>query len=248
LETIMAIGSIAIAAAALAAAALWARADYKAWLALGPGGLPATPKGWWRTTCWRLQKRDPFSAKGFADSIGGAEDRAFLGSIPARVGPRPKLAPWPVPHRQLDQFPEPTTRPEVQAIFDRAVEARVAKLQYQLSYFEKRHPAIFLCEPASGHVYARCSHGEVAHIHPDVSMHMIMSPSDCRTAIDRGWGELHPLCGVHPELPPTYLFVYPPRNDAELAILNQLLEASIAHMTLAGGGTATAAPAPNAAP
>ena len=227
-----AFASTVMAAGALTglALALWARRDYQAWRALGPGGLPANLRGWTRTSLWRLKKRNPFSDEGFASAVGGPQDRVALGEIPVRPAPRPKIAPWPIPHRQLDQFPPPDMGTRVHAVFDRAVQNLQAGLHYQLSYFEKRHRAIFLREPATGHSHAQCSHGEVAHIHGDFSMHMILSPSDCKTAMAKGWGELHPLCGVHPELPPTYLYVYPPRDEGELVVVSQLLDASIAHM------------------
>ena len=47
-------------------------------------------------------------------------------------------------------------------------------------------------------------------------------------------GERHPLTGVLPELPSTYIYVYPPRDEVELAIVAQLLNAAIEHMTSRG--------------
>lgn len=43
-----------------------------------------------------------------------------------------------------------------------------------------------------------------------------------------------PPAGVLPELPITYIYVYPPRDGAELAIVAQLLNAAIEHMTSTG--------------
>jgi hypothetical protein len=39
---------------------------------------------------------------------------------------------------------------------------------------------------------------------------------------------------VRPELPSTYVYVYPPRDSGELAVVAQLLDAAIAHMTYTG--------------
>src|SRR3981189_3055842 len=57
-------GPVALAGAGLAAA--WGVRDYRGWLALGPGGLPHTPRGWLvmamlRARTWRV---DPFGTAG----------------------------------------------------------------------------------------------------------------------------------------------------------------------------------------
>jgi hypothetical protein len=102
----------------------------------------------------------------------------------------------------------------------------------RLSRFEKHNLAVTLRDPATDHADARLSEGEIAHIHPyDGSMHMIFSVTDAASVLDAGWGERHPLAGVLPELPSTYIYVYPPRDGAELAIVARLLNAAIEHMT-----------------
>jgi len=50
-------------------------------------------------------------------------------------------------------------------------------------------------------------------------MHMIFGPSDARTVIEKGWGERHPLSGVYPGLPVTYLMIYAPRDQEEVAMV-----------------------------
>jgi len=135
--------SRAAALAAIAVAALagtWARRDYRAWLALGEGGLPLNPKGWLITSYLRLRKADPS---------------------------RPRC----------------TTR-------------------------RSGRPAP-----------------------PPTSAHSHLSAADAARILDAGWGERHPLAGVRPELPSTYVYVYPPRDEAELAVVAQLLDAAIDHMT-----------------
>ncbi|MFM0043043.1 MULTISPECIES: luciferase domain-containing protein [Paraburkholderia] len=119
----------------------------------------------------------------------------------------------------------------LQSVFDDTVAARPDVVRYQKSYFEKHSDAVTLCHPQCGHVYALGTKGEVGHIHPgDGSMHMIMSPSDTVTAIERGWGELHSLAG-RLDLPITYMFVYAPRDETELQAVEQLLDAAVAHMS-----------------
>jgi Family of unknown function (DUF5519) len=219
----------AVVAAALAVT--WARRDYRAWLALGEGGLPANPQGWLITSYLRLRKADPITTKVYDAQIGALGAVAHIGPLPARRGPRPTIAPWPIPHRQLDQLPGPEIRAALDGVFEDALARHADTVHSRLSRFEKHNPAVTLRDPASGHADARLSHGETAHIHPhDGSMHMILSAADAASVLDAGWGERHPLAGVLPELPGTYIYVYPPRDEVELAIVAQLLDAAIEHM------------------
>jgi hypothetical protein len=226
----------ALAAIGVAAlASTWARHDYRAWLALGEGGLPANPKGWLITSYLRLRKADPMTTTVYDPQIGTPGAAAHLGPLPSRRGPRPTIAPWPIPHRQLDQFPGPEIRVALDSVFDDALRTHTDTVHSRLSHFEKHNPAVTLCDPAAGHPDARLSKGETAHIHPhDGSMHMILSAADATSVLDAGWGERHPLAGMLPELPSTYIYVYPPRDGAELAIVAQLLNAAIEHMTSTG--------------
>lgn len=227
--------SRAAALAAIAVAALagtWARRDYRAWLALGEGGLPSNPKGWLITSYLRLRKADPITTTVYDAQIGEPGAAAHLGALPPRRGPRPGIAPWPVPHRQLDQIPGPEMRAAVDRVFEDALRRHADTVHLRLSHFEKHNPAVTLRDPAAGHADARVGEGETAHIHPgDGSMHMIFSAADAARILDAGWGERHPLAGVRPELPSTYVYVYPPRDEAELAVVAQLLDAAIDHMT-----------------
>src|SRR5580693_4644031 len=112
----------ALAAVAVTAlAGTWARRDYRAWLALGEGGLPANPKGWLTTSYLRLRKADPITTKVYDAQIGAPGDVPHLGPLPSRPGPRPMIAPWPIPHRQLDQFPEPEMRAALDGVFEDAL-------------------------------------------------------------------------------------------------------------------------------
>jgi len=127
------------------------------------------------------------------------------------------------------------------ATFDELVNRRPDLLRYDLSFFERRNQAVFLREPARGHPDAKASQGEVAHVHPsDGSMHMIFSARDARMVIEAGWGECHPLAG-RLNLPDTYILVYPPRDEGEIAVTARLLEAAVGHM--AALATPTSAPA-----
>jgi Family of unknown function (DUF5519) len=68
---------------------------------------------------------------------------------------------------------------------------------------------------------------EFAHLHPpsDGSLHMAVPPDVVDRVIANGWAERHPLAGRH-GLPGNIVMVYGPRDDDELAVVEDLLRAS----------------------
>ena len=109
--------------------------------------------------------------------------------------------------------------------------ARGEEVRYARSHFETHVDAITCARPRHDDPIGGGSHGEIAHIHAsDGSMHMILSPSDTVVAIDAGWAQFHGLAGRDYGLPVTYVMVYAARDAAELAIVDRLLQASIAYM------------------
>jgi len=72
------------------------------------------------------------------------------------------------------------------------------------------------------------SHAEIGHIHHfDGSMHIILSPSDTKEVIQKGWGELHGLASAGTRAAKTYMMIYSPRDENEVAITKQILDAAI---------------------
>ncbi len=55
---------------------------------------------------------------------------------------------------------------------------------------------------------------------------LVLSPSDAKKVIEMSWGELHPLAGRFIPVK-TYLFIYAPRNEADLGVIQQILGAAI---------------------
>ena len=165
------------------ASAIWARRDYRGWRALGPGGLPPTWRGWLRTTGWRLRTRNPLCLRPLRARQGSPGDVVALADLPRRPGRRPRVAPHPVPHRQLTAHAPEAVRASLRAAFDARVTRDAARLGYALSHFEGNNQAVTLHGRFCRHADARATHGEVAHIHPsDGSMHMVLSASDAATS------------------------------------------------------------------
>jgi luciferase-like monooxygenase len=68
---------------------------------------------------------------------------------------------------------------------------------------------------------------EFAHLHPlsDGSLHLVLPPDVVDDVIENGWAERHPLAGRH-GLPTNIVMVYGPRDDDELTVVEDLLQAS----------------------
>jgi phospholipase/carboxylesterase len=68
---------------------------------------------------------------------------------------------------------------------------------------------------------------EFAHLHPpsDGSLHMSLPSTIVDAVIANGWAERHPLAGKH-GLPDNIVMVYGPRDDNELAVIQDLIRAS----------------------
>lgn len=68
---------------------------------------------------------------------------------------------------------------------------------------------------------------EFAHLHPpsDGSLHMVLAPDVVDSVIENGWAERHPLAGRH-GLPANIVMVYGPRDQDELAVVEDLVRAS----------------------
>lgn len=180
-------------------------ADYRAWRALGPGGLPANPTGWVVTTVLARLGRDTCS-------VAGDPAPTVDWSLPDR-GPRPAMAPYPIPHRQLDQIPGTAVIEDLVAGVE-AIGRESGRLA--LSRFERHHDAVVVDDP--GTPWARQAGGEVAHVHPGQgSLHVVAAPCDVATIVGKRWGERHPLAGRPMlRLPDGYLFLYAPRDQSEL--------------------------------
>ena len=71
---------------------------------------------------------------------------------------------------------------------------------------------------------------EFAHIHPptDGSLHMTLPPDIVTQVVENGWAELHPLASQF-GLPGNIVMVYGPRDENELAVVTDLLQASHDH-------------------
>lgn len=227
MRTVLAAGTVG--AAALTAGVLAGR-DYQRWCDLGVGGIPNTPRGWLRVTRLRARKQEARNPAVYRPLQGQAGDGQWLTDLPPRTGERPVVAPYPVPHRQSTQPGTVQGRAAALARFDVRAAADPTLVTYRRSFFETHHDAITVQDLSQAPDITRAAHGEAAHIHPsDGSMHMIFSPTDAITVLQAGWGERHPLAGIYPNMPVTYLLIYSPRDEQEAEVAGTLLEAAVSY-------------------
>lgn len=203
--------------------------DYQAWVALGIGGLPHTLEGYRTVKKMSMAMKDPLDVKRISPYMGKKGDLPSLKNLPKRSGSKPSIAPFAVPHRQTDQHNTHQIREKQTKSFDTAVENSQGQLIYKNSYLEKHSPGIFLADPNKGNqTVVDISHAEIGHIHAfDGSMHLILSPSDTKEVIEKGWGELHGLANGEDRVARTYMLIYSPRDQNELDVTNQILDAAV---------------------
>ena len=202
------------------------RNDYAAWIDLGPGGLPANVGGWLITTALKpLARRD-------TTTVDGAGGPGLHWHLDHRPGPRPTIAPYPIPHRQLTHRGSTELIERLTATV--AAEARSGgPFHLERSRFERRGDALYVTDIGAAAPWISRTKGEVLHVHDsEGSLHVVMQPDDAQTVISAGWGELHPLAG-RPVLglPETYVFVYAPRDADDADRIEQIISRATATAT-----------------
>ncbi|KAI1465536.1 uncharacterized protein F4812DRAFT_466513 [Daldinia caldariorum] len=152
-------------AAALTPLLAYIRSSYRAWLALGPGGIPHHFLGWLLQVGMRALARSdtreplprPYTRlEDVAAAYGPAGERSYFGysgttSLPARSGDRPAVPSFVVPQRQTSDKADAATVAREEAFLDalaranpRVFEARASRLEGPL------HRALWLRLPREG--------------------------------------------------------------------------------------------------
>lgn len=212
--------------------------EFQSWVAIGVGGLPHTLEGYRTLQSLNKKLRNPLDISQLTPKMSKPGDVSTLSDLPIRSGIRPIIAPFAIPHRQLDQHNSDAIREKQKAVFSEVVAQNKTLVHIQKSYFEKHNDAVFLLDSAMGNqTVVSSTHGEVGHMHPsDGSMHFSLSPSDTKEVVEKGWGELHGLAGQvykpGASLPATYMMIYSPRTEEELVVIKQILQAAIRFSSL----------------
>lgn len=186
-----------------------------------------------------LSVSDPLSPP---SSLSTIVSRGYLETLPQRMGPRPIITVVSEP-RQITQL-----SPEEKQVPNR--------LREVISDVSARYPSAtylgrstFEPEPSSPTtLYARHRifnetryYGEILRADGlDGSIQCTLHPSDVKTVIEKGWGQRHPLstrlaswlvrlCGRSQAAPTpsSQVLLYAPRDQAELDILAQVVNAAV---------------------
>lgn len=148
---------------------------------------------------------------------------ASLLELPRRQGPPPRTGPV-VPHEQLDQ----NGSAELGAVLWRQMSSLEGVRTGRSGISAPSTRALHLRrELALGSPDAFLVGTEFAHLHGahDGSLHATLPVAAVGIAMERGWGELHPIArmGIRP---PTLVMLYSPRDASELAVIWQFVHAS----------------------
>ncbi|KAH7020518.1 hypothetical protein EDB80DRAFT_887955 [Ilyonectria destructans] len=215
--------------------------DYHGWLNLGEGGLPYNVGGW--VIQWILKltmaKRNTIDIKCYARPLPAdlavVEKRRntvkHLGPLPQRLGSRPKVAHWVIPHRQLRE--KPPSRSLIQACrhaFQSLANERQHVATICTSVLERHGSGLFVLDPTKAPAVAVRSRGEITHFHEsDWSAHATLSYPDGEEVIQKGWGERHALSGSL--LPLGYTLLYAPESEADVQVIQSIMAAAVEFMT-----------------
>ncbi|KAL2006062.1 hypothetical protein VTN00DRAFT_9716 [Thermoascus crustaceus] len=204
------------------------RNDYHAFLALGPGGTPSTPRGYLRICVLRIfALRNPLEPPSLPPFLH-PQNGILKNSLRWRSGRRPRVAGI-APQRQMTQRGDPAMYEALSASIRNLAQSHPDRLFLGTSCFEKHSTGIF-SDPAFRN-RPTCN-GEVCHAHPsDGSMHLTLHPADVKVVIERGWGERHPLARESwwwraKFVPPGFVMVYAPRDEKELRCVMEIIRAA----------------------
>ena len=143
--------------------------------------------------------------------------------LPARRGPRPRTGPV-VPHEQLDQNGPQELGEELWSQMTALEGVRPGRSGISAPATRAVHldPGL-----AAGPAEAFVVGTEFAHLHGahDGSLHAALPREAVVLAVDRGWGELHPIARTGAR-PPTLMMLYSPRDMAELTAVWKLVQVS----------------------
>ncbi|KAG2413598.1 hypothetical protein HFD88_002787 [Aspergillus terreus] len=220
--------------------------DYRTFLSYGPGGPPYNPLGWVASRLI-LQPfaKEVFSTTVYERKILAGETASFLSddTVAARKRDRPVIGPHVAPHRQLTDWAGDDIKEKLIQRFNDLAARNPHLVKLKTSNLEMHGEAIFLADGLQNAApVAAQVQGETAHIHrlKDSSLHVILSPADCKKLFEAGWAQRHGLSGTHIpgiltagkplSLPAEYVLIYAPRTNEEVDFVMEIVAASVKYM------------------
>lgn len=215
--------------------------DYHAWLKVADTALPRNIFGYILQLSLGCLRAKPFvtapydNPKEIAKTGRDVGTKSFLPGELSDRGERPTILKWMAPNRQSSQFTGEEMHKLLAKAIDELVKEHAAHVVVKTSVLEKSGDALLLSDNIkTPHTIAKKMSREIAHVHTgtgsgEYSIHLALSPTDCKEVITKRWGERMTLAGTL--MPQEYLIVYTPRTMEEVAIVKSIVNAAIAFMT-----------------
>ncbi|KAL7948077.1 hypothetical protein V8C42DRAFT_316612 [Trichoderma barbatum] len=230
---------IITSAIAIIPLATLAMPSYRGFIDLGPGGLPHNVFGWLLQGALR-----PFTLKSTLDHTvlqkpgvsppyePHGNTRFLQGPLAQRRGDRPFIPDYVAPQRQATEKGDEALINRMNGYLRDLTSRHPEALTVKASGLEARdNPALWLIGTPLPKYLAKSTKGEIVHVHPEASSHMILSLADAEEAMAKGWAEFHPLSGVMGWIPLPYVMVYAPRDEEEFGVWTKFVDAAVAFTT-----------------
>jgi hypothetical protein len=210
--------------------------SYRGYIDLGPGGLPHNVFGWLLQEALRPLSLSStidlgvFQESGVSAPFEPHGNTSFLQEpLARRRGNRPTIPNYVAPQRQATEKGDATLVTRMNNHLRELANRHPEKLVAKASGLEtKDSPALFLNRSPLPKYLEKSTKGEIVHVHGEASSHMVLSLTDAKEAIAKGWAELHPLSGVMGGPPLPYVMVYAPRDKEEFGQWARFVDAAVA--------------------
>jgi Family of unknown function (DUF5519) len=199
----------------------WPRRDYAAWVALGEGGISHGVAGWCLVSILRLLSQ---CGSVVPRELPGGRTSA-LADLPFRSQARPRVAPHPIPHRELTGHCSPRLLEDLTELVRAEQERHVDHTSMALSEYEKHYEGLYV--PRTKQLGVSRT-GEIVHVHRlQGSLHVQLSDADALVVYERGWGELHPLAFLGRWVPRTWCLLYHPRDADDFRVVERIVSTAV---------------------
>lgn len=209
--------------------------SYRAYIALGPGGIPHNFLGFMlQSLALPFAHRDPTDTNILRSATADHANarKSYLTSpLPQREGDRPVVPGFAAPQRQTSQKRDEAYMAHLNAYLkDEVAGARPEELVIKGSSLEAPTcPAVWVAEGCVPEHLKKTTKGEMAHVHPEGSAHVVLSLRDAEEVLDKGWGVLHLLAGTLRNVPAGFVFLYAPRDERDEVVWKRIVDAAVGY-------------------
>ncbi|PTB44884.1 uncharacterized protein TrAFT101_000354 [Trichoderma asperellum] len=223
-------------AVAIVPLAALAMPSYRGYIDLGPGGLPHNVFGWLLQETLRPLSLSSTTDLGVFQKTGVSapyephgNTRFLQEPLAQRRGDRPVIPNYVAPQRQATEKGDAALVTRMNNHLRDLSSHHPDKLAVKASGLEaKENPALFVIINPLPKYLENGTKGEIVHVHGEASSHMVLSLTDAKEALAKGWAELHPLSGVMGRIPLPYVMIYAPRDEEEFGQWARFVDAAVA--------------------